>query len=344
MKASSQLNTECVEALAFGNKDRLRTPALKLVRSRLELGTTADEACAARGMIHSIAPRWVELEEPDQIVRLFNLEGSRIRPPRPAKASGPVFESLPVHPGCTPHSLSSTHLSQRGTVTMANQPWFKLYATDYLLDSRVDSLPLEAQAVLVRMWCLCNIDGCCPSEIEEIARKARLSVQVVAGYVEQLLPFFDVRNGRLYSLRMEEEKRKSEAAQQGARKRGEQLRLANRSPDRSADRSTQNQSQNQTQTQSRSQYPPSSFEDPSFHSKERGYSQRDFDARDRRKLADAFNKIDLLLKASRGSGNSPSEKQIFEWACREAGISVERGLEVEERGKKWPQSQPLGSA
>jgi len=216
---------------------------------------------------------------------------------------------------------------------MANQPWFKFYATDYLLDSRVDSLPLEAQAVLIRMWCLCNIDGCCPSETEEIARKARLSLQVVARHMEQLLAFFDLRSGRLYSHRLDEEKRKSEAAQQGGRKRGGQLRSANRSPDGSADRSTQSQRQGQNQG-------PPSLENPAFHSRERRYSQADFEARDRRKLADALNKIDLLLKASRGSGHYPSEKEIFEWACREAGISVERGLEVEESGKKWPQSQP----
>jgi hypothetical protein len=89
---------------------------------------------------------------------------------------------------------------------------------------------------------------------------------------------------------------------------------------------------------------PPSAEDQSFHSKEKNYSQTDFDARDRRKLADAFKNIALRLEASVGSGFRPTEKEIFEWACRDAGISVERGLDVEERGKKWPQPQPLGAS
>ncbi len=89
---------------------------------------------------------------------------------------------------------------------------------------------------------------------------------------------------------------------------------------------------------------PPSLENESFYSKEKNYSQTDFDARDRRKLADAFKKIDLQLQASVGSGTSITQQQFYEWACREAGISVERALEVEERGKQWPQSQPLGAS
>jgi hypothetical protein len=45
---------------------------------------------------------------------------------------------------------------------MAKSPWFKFYASDFLLDSKVDSLPLEAQAILVRMWSVIWIDGKIP--------------------------------------------------------------------------------------------------------------------------------------------------------------------------------------
>ena len=72
------------------------------------------------------------------------------------------------------------------------------------------------------------------------------------------------------------------------------------------------------------------------------YSQTDFDDRDRRKLGEAFKEIDRRLTASVGSGSSPGEREIFEWACELASISIERGLEVEARGKKWPQPQTIG--
>ncbi len=74
------------------------------------------------------------------------------------------------------------------------------------------------------------------------------------------------------------------------------------------------------------------------------YCQKDFDERDLRKLGDAFKEIDLRLKANTGSGTSLTEKQVFEWACDLAGISVQRGLEVQRRGKEWPQTQTLGAS
>jgi uncharacterized protein YdaU (DUF1376 family) len=224
---------------------------------------------------------------------------------------------------------------------MAEQPWFKFYATDYLLDPDVDSIPLEAQAVLLRMWCLCNIDGFCPVEPEEIARKARLSFQVVAKHSEQLTPFFELRDGRLYSRRMQEEKRKSESARLGGEARGKQLRSADRSASGSADRSTQSQSQSQGQEES-----PSPFlEKPFFHlKKEKNYSQKDFDERDLREWGKAKKKIDLQLEAAAGSGRSMTDEEYFARVAGAASISIERGLELEERAKKWPQSQTLGAS
>jgi hypothetical protein len=68
------------------------------------------------------------------------------------------------------------------------------------------------------------------------------------------------------------------------------------------------------------------------------------DAIDRRKLAEASKKIELQLAASVGSGSSPSATEIFEWECEFAGISVARGLEVQARGKKWPQTQTMGAS
>ncbi len=68
------------------------------------------------------------------------------------------------------------------------------------------------------------------------------------------------------------------------------------------------------------------------------YSQADFDARDLRLMADGYREV-----ARRpDSLGRLSETEIFEWVCVEyAGYSVARGLEVQERGKKWPQAQTL---
>jgi len=66
------------------------------------------------------------------------------------------------------------------------------------------------------------------------------------------------------------------------------------------------------------------------------FTQADFDERDLRKLGEAYKEIDRKLRASVGSSQL-SGKQVFEWACELAGISVKRGLEVERLGKKWPE-------
>jgi len=48
---------------------------------------------------------------------------------------------------------------------MAEHPWFKFYAADFLMDEKVHKLPPEAQALLVRMWCICSLedDYSCPA-------------------------------------------------------------------------------------------------------------------------------------------------------------------------------------
>lgn len=223
---------------------------------------------------------------------------------------------------------------------MASEPWFKFYAADFLVDAAVDSLPLEAQAILLRMWCLCHIDGSCPAEPKEIARKTRLSVESVVEHLEELSRFFDLRDGRLYSRRMEVEKAKSETARRNGQKRGEQIRSANRSADGSADCSAQSQSQSQDQNLTPS---PSSKEVFDFSlQKKKGkteFSQVDYDDRDRRELGKAIRELGSRLRASAGCGDRITDERFFEWACEMAGISVQRGLEVQKSGRRWPEEQ-----
>jgi uncharacterized protein YdaU (DUF1376 family) len=93
---------------------------------------------------------------------------------------------------------------------MAKSPWFKFYASDFLLDSKVDSLPLEAQAILIRMWSVIWIDGSIPCDPKIISRLCRVDVLQVQKNMQTLMQMFhkDV-NGFLFSLRMDEEREKS---------------------------------------------------------------------------------------------------------------------------------------
>ncbi len=103
---------------------------------------------------------------------------------------------------------------------MAEQPWFKFFAADYLLDADVDAMPREAEALLVRMWCVCHREGYCPSDPATLARKTLCSLQYISQCKPHCEPFFELRqDGKLYSRRMEEEKARSEQARQNANKR-----------------------------------------------------------------------------------------------------------------------------
>jgi hypothetical protein len=98
-------------------------------------------------------------------------------------------------------------------------PWFKLFASDYLLDPDVDAMPREAEGLLLRMWCICHREGSCPVDVETLARKTQCGWEYVSRVLPDCQPFFELREGRLYSRRMEEEKRRSEQARENANKR-----------------------------------------------------------------------------------------------------------------------------
>lgn len=99
------------------------------------------------------------------------------------------------------------------------EPWFKFYSTDYLCDDRVDALPLEAQGLLVRMWCVCNQRGSIPDDQGEIARLTQCKLQDVLRCYSLCREFFHSRDGRLRPSRMEAEKARSEIARTNAAKR-----------------------------------------------------------------------------------------------------------------------------
>jgi hypothetical protein len=102
---------------------------------------------------------------------------------------------------------------------MAEHPWFKLYGGDYLLDSRVDVIPREAEGLLLRMWCVCSREGSCPADPETLARKTLCPLPYVAQFLQHCTPFFELRDSKFFSRRMEREKAASERNRKNANKR-----------------------------------------------------------------------------------------------------------------------------
>lgn len=106
------------------------------------------------------------------------------------------------------------------------------------------------------MWCLCHLEGSCPPDPEELARKTRRTLQCVLQCKRHCEPFFELHEGRLYSRRMEEERRRSDQARENANKRYKQessvISTANGSATGSAIGTAQSQSQSQIRRQEKS--------------------------------------------------------------------------------------------
>ena len=87
------------------------------------------------------------------------------------------------------------------------------------MDSKLDEIPLEAHGLILKMWCLCHIEGHCPADPVELARKLRCPVSYVSQYQSLCESLFERRNGSLISRRMERERRLSEINSNNAKKR-----------------------------------------------------------------------------------------------------------------------------
>lgn len=62
------------------------------------------------------------------------------------------------------------------------------------------------------------------------------------------------------------------------------------------------------------------------------FSQSDFDARDLRRMAEAFREAEKRPS----SVGKLSDDRFFEWICQRAGITVERGLHLDKLQRAWP--------
>jgi hypothetical protein len=91
-------------------------------------------------------------------------------------------------------------------------PWFKFYSSEYLLDARVNSMPLAAQSILVKMWCVCHQIGDIPDDPILVSRLIGVSAKTVRAhwdYVRIMFVSSESDNGMMRSLRLDYERIKS---------------------------------------------------------------------------------------------------------------------------------------
>jgi len=87
------------------------------------------------------------------------------------------------------------------------------------------------------------------------------------------------------------------------------------------------------------------YDDEKIHGpkKPARYAQADFDARDLRKMNAAYQELERADQANLGRQKTRNEKEIFEWVCSRSGITVARGIELEELQKRWPGGLNVGA-
>jgi hypothetical protein len=95
--------------------------------------------------------------------------------------------------------------------------WFKFWASNFLTDGDVDALPDAAAVLLVKMRCLCCIEGACPVSPSEIARKTRTLDDTVWAMLPLLkTKFFERRGDLFFDLQQERDAALSARGKRGA--------------------------------------------------------------------------------------------------------------------------------
>lgn len=91
---------------------------------------------------------------------------------------------------------------------------------------------------------------------------------------------------------------------------------------------------------------------PRARNQNQNYTQADLDEqkqrlidKDMRRMKEAQDKFDRKCQPGAHLPDwMRDEKEIFKWICREAGITVKRGLELEKLQQQWPGEQSLGAS
>lgn len=86
-------------------------------------------------------------------------------------------------------------------------PWFKMYSADFLLDSKLTMICLEARAIIVMLWCVCHRDVSFPDNPDLMSKMINVDTRTMRKHWPVVRKFFDAGIGGLYSNRMEKERK-----------------------------------------------------------------------------------------------------------------------------------------
>jgi uncharacterized protein YdaU (DUF1376 family) len=84
-------------------------------------------------------------------------------------------------------------------------PWFKFFGPEYLTDTKISLLPLEAQAILIRIFCVCSCNDFVPNCIKTVSNLIGVERRKLAKYWPVLMQFFTESDQGLYSKRLKSE-------------------------------------------------------------------------------------------------------------------------------------------
>jgi hypothetical protein len=105
---------------------------------------------------------------------------------------------------------------ESGALMMTEKLWFKQWASSYLTDPRIDRLTDAAAVLLQRMRCVCCLEGSCPVQTSEIARRTMRSESQVIESLPSVLQFFVYREDRLFDVGQERDNAVTERSRKGA--------------------------------------------------------------------------------------------------------------------------------
>ena len=108
---------------------------------------------------------------------------------------------------------------------MAQDFFFKLFAREFLTSREVRELSLQDQAILLRLWCVCCLEGTIPSDLEDLSLLCGVKPTLLRSFERSLQrPFerFFKRSpeGDLYSPRMERERERNQRVRESAANAG----------------------------------------------------------------------------------------------------------------------------
>jgi uncharacterized protein YdaU (DUF1376 family) len=213
-----------------------------------------------------------------------------------------------------------------------SNPWSAFYWGDYIADTGHLTLAQHGAYILL-MAHYYRTRRPLPANASVLHRVCRCTTDADKSSVDEVLAeFFTLEDGLYRHNRIDRELAKSTDI-------SEKRRAAAQAKHQKGRHANAVQMHTQPQPQPQPQPNPSLLENSFVHSKEKGFTQSDFDARDLRKLAKAREHLEL--KISNGWGSNLTNEEIWEHQCILAGISVRQGEEVLERAKKRPQVQTL---